>query len=593
MLSVYKQSRVIAFKKNVIEHTFAQRKFNSIFFANFFEMLVGVLLSASDSIIVGRIVGLDGLSAMNLVLPFTTLAVYLTLVISGGSRMVYSRRVGAFQNEEAERAVGLGAVMAAILGICLLLATWFVMPVYVGHSGLTANGMRLALEYLSVYGFCLLLSPFKDLLSEIAYTDGRENVAMIAAITESIGNIIFSIPLGLLLGMRGIALGTVLSNIIAFFILVIWRGEVRFRISFSGQHLKEIILGGAGSDTMFLYLSILGIICNHIVAKWIGVEYFPVLTLLYIIIEMSVLMEIGGEALEPMVTAYFGEKNNPGIRKLMQYAIVFNLVLGVIQAVVYFWAAPVLPYLVDINSNPQLYTSGVMGLRIYAISCVPLGWLAILDTYWLLLEKYKLAFLSNFLKYFACTAVLLPVLVRTLGIMGIWLAFTLGYFISFLIVVCIGFFHYKKEMFPLFLGKSDNTFDYSFVLEQTEIQTVLDLSENFLREKDINQKVIFRILLFIEELLYLTKNKNADKKVYSEICLRVEKTQTILVLWDDGVKFDITEQDGVVSDFRDYFVARIMGTVDRSVHQTITGFNRTGISFNNDEVAKETEETYT
>ena len=565
-----------------MKSTFAQRKFNSIFFAEFFEMLVGVLLSASDSVIVGRIIGLDGLSAMNLVLPYTTLSLYLTLIVSAGTRMVYSRKVGAFQNEEAERVAGLAVVMAAVLGICLLLVSWVIMPVYVRHSGLSANEMSLALKYLFIYGFCLLISPIKSLLAEIAYADGRENVAMFSAIAESVGNIVFSIPLGLLFGMYGIALGTLGSNMIALLIVAIWRGDVRYRISFSRQHMKEIFLGGVGSDTMFLYLSVLGIICNYIVAKWIGAEYFPILTLLYMVIEMSVLMEIDGESLEPMITAYFGEKNEPGIRKLMQYAIVFNLVLGVILAIVYFLLAPVLPQLVDIDSEPKLYASCVQGLRIYAISCIPLGWLAVLDTYWLLLEKYKLAFLSNFLKYFACAAVLLPVLGRTLGIAGIWLAFTLGFFLSFLIVLCLGIFYYKKEMFPLFLSNSENTFDYSFVMEQSEIQTVLNLSENFLREKDLNQKVIFRILLFIEELLYLTKDKNGDKKVYSEICLRVDKTQTILVLWDDGVKFDITEQDGVVSDFRDYFVARIMGTVDRSVHQTLAGFNRTGISFQNE-----------
>ena len=51
------------------KRTLGIRKFDSILLASALEMIVGVLISISDTAITGHVIGMKGLSAMNAISP--------------------------------------------------------------------------------------------------------------------------------------------------------------------------------------------------------------------------------------------------------------------------------------------------------------------------------------------------------------------------------------------------------------------------------------------------------------------------------------------------------------------------------------------
>ena len=562
---------------------FGQRKFNSIWTASALELTVGALLSMTDSAIVGHIVGEDGLSAINGIMPLMTVSIFVGTVIASGSALAYSRAAGAFRKEEAYGTVGLSILLSAAAGLLLMLIGLLGIPAYLSRLGTTEHVRSLAGQYMTFFSVCLLISPLKDLMSSFVYSDGGEALGAAASIADSLGNVILSIPLGLKLGMNGIALGTLLSNLLSMLLLTVHffrpRCSLRIRFAFSGSKIWFILKSGVNSDTLFLYLALLGILCNRIVLRRFGAAYLPMLTVLYAAIEIGVILEAAGEAIRPMVSAYFGEGNVSAIRSLMRYAGRSNVLLGLLLSVLLLVSAPWIPLLFDLGENMALCQSCVRGLRLYAISCVPMSWLALYDSYWLYIDRQKLSLLSNTLKYFLCAAVLSTLLSRLLGPDGLWLGFGLAPFMSLGILLLLGRSVYRNASFPLLMKDDGTVLDCSLELEPEAVVKASQTAESFLAARGVNPFVIRFAALNIEELLLLTKEKNPDTRVWGELCMRVEKQGVAFVLWDSGIPFDVTDTDAAVSSFRAYVVSNIMQNNETADHMLNVGFNRTKLYF--------------
>ena len=79
-----------------------RHKFNSILFAATIEMTIGILMSLIDTGVSGHILGVRGLSAMNLIGPVTGFTIFTEGLFSVGTSMVYASYKGEYQVEKAE-----------------------------------------------------------------------------------------------------------------------------------------------------------------------------------------------------------------------------------------------------------------------------------------------------------------------------------------------------------------------------------------------------------------------------------------------------------------------------------------------------------
>ncbi len=383
--------------------------------------------------------------------------------------------------------------------------------------------------------------------------------------------------------MRGIAFGTLISNLLSMLMLVLHffgpRCSMRLRISFSKETLLLILKSGINSDTFFLYLALLGVICNRLVVSCFGEAYLPMLTVLYAAIELRIILEGAGEAIRPMVSAYIGEHNVPAIHTLMRGACRTNLLLGLLLSGLLLVSAPWIPYLFDLDTNPTLCQACTNGLRIYALSCVPMSWLALYDSYWLYIGRQKLSVFSNALKYFLFPALLSIVLSRLLGPMGLWLGFGLAPLLSLGILLLIGRSIYRNEHFPSLLEDGAAVFDCSLEPEPETVAEVNRAVGLFLRERGVDALTVNRTELALEEILLLTRTKNPGKRIVAECCVRVEEEGVCLVLWDNGIPFDVTDTDSDVNSLRAYVVSSIMLNNEKKNHMLNVGFNRTQLYF--------------
>ena len=556
--------------------TFGQRKLNSILTATMAEMLVGTALSMTDSAIVGHLIGLDALAAINTVMPLTTLSLFLGTVVSSGATLAYSNAIGAFQKEKADGVFGLALLAESVFGIALFLLSLFAPPVYIRHIGLSAPVAALLRDYMRFYAFFLLLRPLNTLLTAMVFCDGGERVGAASSIASSAGNAVFSLLLGWRLGIRGIALGTLLSTLLSFGILSAHlfsrRSTLRPSLRFSPSDLVFILRTGINSDIMFLYLTLLAALCSRIVTKRFGEEYLPMLTVLYAVIELNVALESAGEAIKPLTGAYLGEKNYPALRALLDYTRRVNLLLGACMSLLLLAAAPLIPYVFDLGKNAALYAVCVKGLRVYAVSFVPMAWLALYDSYWLYIGRQGLSLFSNTLKYFACAAVFTPPLSYLLGPVGLWTGFALAPVLSLLIVWTVGLWRYGPRRFPALMEEDGvPAADYSLRLTPEEIADLQQRAEAFLRAEGTDRRTVYRVSLMLEELLNLIADKNPGKSVYAECCLRVEDGDVTMTLWDSGSSFDITQEGAAPAGLSGDTLSTALEGLRRQVAASIVG----------------------
>ena len=123
-----------------------RHKFNSILLAATIEMIIGILMSLIDTGVSGHILGVRGLSAMNLIGPVTGFTIFTEGLFSVGTSMVYASYKGEYQVEKAEAAFGTGIAASIVLGLLTSLVLLFVVPPYLAYLGVSTEITKLVMD---------------------------------------------------------------------------------------------------------------------------------------------------------------------------------------------------------------------------------------------------------------------------------------------------------------------------------------------------------------------------------------------------------------------------------------------------------------
>ena len=99
--------------------TFLSRKFFSLLLSSSISLLVITVLALSDTLIAGVMLGEEAVSAICLVVPAYSLAGFAGCLISLGVPIIYSRAMGEFNKERADRCFAFGVFMAVTMGLVL------------------------------------------------------------------------------------------------------------------------------------------------------------------------------------------------------------------------------------------------------------------------------------------------------------------------------------------------------------------------------------------------------------------------------------------------------------------------------------------
>ena len=137
---------------------------------------------------------------------------------------------------------------------------------------------------------------------------------------------------------------------------------------------------------------------------------------------------------------------------------------------------------------------------------------------------------------------------------------------------------YGKKDCPLLFSKvpgDENSYLFHLSVEPEQIIGVQKEVETLLLEKNVDRRTVGKIKLLVEELYMLIREKNGDKKILSELTVFLHPEEIKIITKDDGVLFDISDDDVSVTSIASFAVAAYMEKLGENRHYLTTmSFNR-------------------
>lgn len=242
------------------------------------SMLVGALYNLTDQIFIGRIVGVVGNAASNVVFPTTTFSTAICMLLGIGTAAGFNIAQGAGKIDEAKKYVYTGLSVTAIFAFMTGLLVFLFRGQIIDLCGAspTGNVYPYAMQYLSISAIGLPFYIFASAAATTIRADGSPRYSMLFNIVGAVLNVgldwLFMYPFGW--GIQGAAAATVISQIVTFVLAVLYftkfkAFEIRLRdISISKQHMFDSMKAGLPSFVNQILLMTTNIVLNNMLETY-------------------------------------------------------------------------------------------------------------------------------------------------------------------------------------------------------------------------------------------------------------------------------------------------------------------------------------
>ena len=242
------------------------------------SMLVGALYNLTDQIFIGRIVGVVGNAASNVVFPTVTLSTALSMLLGIGTAANFNIAQGAGKLNEAKKYVYTGLSVTAIIGLLTGLLVFLFRGAIIDLCGASPSGnvYPYAMKYLSISAIGLPFYIFASAAATTIRADGSPRYSMLFNIVGAVLNVgldwLFMYPLGK--GIEGAATATVISQIVTFMLAMLY--FTRFKafdikikeISISLRHMMDSIQAGVPTFINQILLMTTNIVLNNMLETY-------------------------------------------------------------------------------------------------------------------------------------------------------------------------------------------------------------------------------------------------------------------------------------------------------------------------------------
>ena len=563
--------------------TFLINKYKSILRAAIVIEAACCLVSFTDSLVSGNMLGSEALSAVGLVSPLMSVGTFIASVINSGTLLDYSFNVGKGDNDRANRIFGQGLLTAVVAGVVLLLSLLLCKNFFIQSMDCSVAMTGYVKDYYEIIIFYLALEPLTCVLDNVMVCDGGESVSATANTTEIVGNVLLSIAFARLWGIKGLAAASVLCKVIFLVIVLIWymrKSHVRPTLYFQFSQFLRMCKNGVVKASTFAFSALMYMLLNQMYLTEFGEESFTLMAVAERFMGLSTLFLGLAMAMQPLVGMLRGEKNTWAQRRLMRTINAAMILFGLVTSLVTILFAPLLIRLFGISDSP-LVEQGTLVLRLIGFSLVFMSVATMLFVYYYLLEKSVLALAASALK-----DLVLPIVCAFIGLklfrssLSLWLMIDLSQVLAVALILLIACLIYGKKRWPWLLSPDEETGMYCYDFEITE-KNAVDMSKTLVEQisqtgaESSEVRVSKLAGIFAEDMLMSIKEKNPPgAKLDAELMVIRDDAGVRLILRDSGVLFDITEGDGELSSFRNYIISRTITLSEYKSYTIATGYNR-------------------
>ncbi|MBO4374273.1 MAG: hypothetical protein J5829_04115 [Lachnospiraceae bacterium] len=564
--------------------SFYRSRYLSLLGSGTFTISIDYLMLLCDSIIVGQLIGQDGICAVNMIAPLVAAATFVSCCLPEGISIMYTRAIGAMDRDRADRLFGMGIIAVSAVSILMSFLLICFGDLYLLSCKASPEIYELAKEYFFFLPLYAPLLIFDCYLDQIVYSDGDGLLETINYAVRIVSNVILSIVLGKLMGIRGVMLATVLSIIVSLLILVLHffksSNTLHFAPYFSFGELVRSVKYSIPDAIVYLLWGLMDFVLIGFVSKNYGKKHLVILAVVYCLVEMSVVFDGIGMAIQPLIGVYFGERNAVMIKKLMKDAEVTAFAEGIVSTVILLIFAPQIAGLFGIR-NPGILKDAVFAIRIFSLTLAASSFVMLGTAYLLYIDRVGLSVGMLCLKD-GILSILLPVLFSSLfGESGLWFGFAAAPVLGALLSVLAIRIMTRGEDFPWLLQKNSckEVFVYDAVMSPESMTDASKKIRAMMEDRGYSKNDALQAALFVEEISTTVLERNGNDEVTAEYSLLFDDDCARLVIRDSGVIFDVTDPDLKITGLSSFVINGLLKAKEEKGYVPTTGYNRNMIRF--------------
>ena len=548
-----------------------------------FTMAVSYLMLLCDNVIAGQVIGPDGVAAVNMTAPLIGLSGFLASCISEGTSILYSRLIGEMKRDKADRILGMGAVATVMLAVLIPTLFFLFREPYLLSIGASGDIFTYAEEYyllLPLDAAVLILCSYAE---QAVYSDGDTRLVNLSYVSQIGGNLVLSLFLARYMGMRGIMLGTVIGNGMALLILSMHllkkENTLHFVFYLSWEDLVRCVKYSITDAVIHLLWSIMDYVLVLFITRNYGARYLPVMAIVFSLIEIALVFDGIGAAIQPLIGVYFGEHNHLMIRRLMRDALFTAVVEGTAATVLVFAFAPQFAGFFGIR-DAMLLDESVTAIRIVSLTMAGASLFMLESSYYLYIDHIAFSAGMIVLKD-GVFGILLPVLFSVpFGVSGLWIGVAAAPVAGLAASMAFLYLRVGRDLFPWLLDiRRTEIFVYDAELSPDASAAASARIHAQMKAHHYPEKTAQKAALFTEEISLTVIERNHGERVLIEYSLLFEEDYVRLVIRDSGVVFDVTDPDIRITGLSSFVISSLLRMKDEKAYITTTGYNRNLIRF--------------
>ena len=343
----------------------------------------------ADTFFISLALGPDGLTALNLAIPVSSLISGCGIMAGMGGSTRFAMAKGAGKTGEGSRLFGQTLLLVLLLALPLVgtgLLFSHPLSLLLGADEVTLDNTSIYLKTLLLFSPAFLLN---QALLFFVRTDGGPGLAMAASLTGSFSNIlldwVFLFPLRL--GMFGAVLATCMAPLLSMAVCSSWfrQGKASFRPGLPRGPLSSLgglcALGGGGLITE-LSSGVVIVLFNLIFLRLGGnnaVAAYGIVANLALV--ASAVFTGISQGVQPLFSCQYGAGDTAASRRTLRLGLAVSLGLAAVMWIaMLLWGVP-LAGLFNQEGSAALTLQAAKGLRIYFFGFFSAGCGILLGTF--------------------------------------------------------------------------------------------------------------------------------------------------------------------------------------------------------------------
>lgn len=427
---------------NPLSQDFELKSLLTFAFPTIITMLLMGMYTIVDTIFVSRFVGTNALSALNMVCPVINLIVGLGTMLATGGSAIIARKMGAGEQKRASQDFTLLISAGVLFGVLIAcLGTIFIESMI---WGLGASEMLFPYckEYLLVLLLFTPASILQVLFQNLIVTAGRPGIGMLLGISAGAANILLDdlFIVFLHMGIRGAAFGTgigyLIPTVAGILFFTIGNGSLHFRkpvldgtviIESCTNGCSEMVSQAASAVTTFAF--------NKVMMNMLGEDGVAAVTIMIYTQFLLSTFYIGfSMGVAPVISYHYGRQDRVRLEKIFTICIRFVLFSSVfIFGTAYMFASPLVSLFSE--KGTPVYDIARRGFLVFPYSFLFCGLNIFTSAAYTALSNGKMSAMISFLRTFGLILVLLFILPRLIGVMGVWLAVPIAELLTMIVAL--------------------------------------------------------------------------------------------------------------------------------------------------------------